>query len=54
MSKLRKEIHETGMEIIKDNNPPAAAEKLQRLSDSLIDQIGGGWVDVQAGWSKRF
>lgn len=53
MTKLQSEIRENSAEVAKDNSP-AAAEKLQRLSDILVDKIGGGWVDAFGQWSRRF
>ncbi|OCQ51035.1 hypothetical protein Ppb6_04133 [Photorhabdus australis subsp. thailandensis] len=51
MSNLKKEIAETKTEIkgtkVKNNQP-------QPLTEDLLDQISGGWVNAYARWTNRF
>ncbi|WP_372053956.1 XyeA family putative rSAM-modified RiPP [Tistrella mobilis] len=51
MSKLRQEIRANAAEVAKAET---CSGQLQRLSDDLLDQIAGGWVNAFAKWSKSF
>ncbi|WP_434524901.1 XyeA family cyclophane-containing RiPP triceptide [Photorhabdus asymbiotica] len=50
MSSLKREIAATKTEIkgtkVKNNQP-------QPLTEDLLDQISGGWVNAFAKWTKR-
>ncbi|WP_072085794.1 XyeA family cyclophane-containing RiPP triceptide [Yersinia aldovae] len=51
MSRLKKEIIDTKTVI--DVNK-ARVNQPQRLTDDLIDQIAGGWVNAFLNWSRSF